>query len=166
MINKTARSAVLAAASILGAVGAVADEHGGSFSIVAWLKYEYFYVDTADGKAFAGPSTGIAATIASTGGPFVEGTNSEVSCAVNGRQTSDGLSLESICSIKNPSGDILYAVSRRSAGDVAAGGGGEGDLQLLGGTGEIEGMTGSCPTSIDYLAGNQLVARVDCEWSR
>ena len=166
MTKKTARTAVLAAACFLGAVGALADEHGGSFSIVAWLKHEYFYVDTAEGKAVAGPSTGIATTIASTGGPFAEGTHSEVNCATHGTQTSDGLSLESYCSIKQPSGDIIYAVSRRSAGDVVAGGGGDSDLQLLGGTGEAEGITGSCPTSIDYLAGNQLVARSDCDWSR
>ena len=60
----------------------------------------------------------------------------------------------------------MYLTSKRSAGDVAQGGGGAGELVLLGGTGANAGITGSCTYEVDYLSNNRYISRAECAWRR
>ena len=98
--------------------------------------------------------------------PFVEGGHSHTTCVVYGKRSATGTELEAACTLTTPAGDELYAVSKRSAGDVAEGGGGAGELMLVGGTGNNSGVTGTCTYEVDYLANNRYVSRAECAWQR
>ena len=93
-------------------------------------------------------------------------THSETTCLVYGTRSAAGTDLEAACTTTTPAGDELYATSSRSAGDVAEGGGGAGDLTLVGGTGAFSGITGSCTFDVDYLANKRYVSRLECAWRR
>ena len=47
-----------------------------------------------------------------------------------------------------------------------AGGGGQGQLELAGGTGAYAGLKGSCAYETSYLANNQVITTTDCTWHR
>ena len=51
-------------------------------------------------------------------------------------------------------------------GDVDAGGGGQGQLELAGGTGVYVGLAGRCTYETEYLANNQVITTTDCSWHR
>ena len=53
-------------------------------------------------------------------------------CMTDGKRSGAGMDLESSCTMTGASGDQLYYLSKRSAGDVGAGGGGEGRTELMG----------------------------------
>jgi len=55
--------------------------------------------------------------------------------------------------------------ARRSVGDIEEGGG-AGRWELVGGTGEHAGVSGSCPYETEYLPGNHLVSIADCTWQK
>ena len=70
------------------------------------------------------------------------------------------------CETTAPSGDRWYTLSKRSAGDVEAGGGGPGTMEIVGGTGAFEGLSGSCTYDVSYLPDNWVVMIADCTWQR
>lgn len=62
-------------------------------------------------------------------------------------------------------GDKLFTLSKRTLGDTGgAGQGGEGHLQLLGGSGKFADVTGSCSYEVEYLEDSWLVLMAECEW--
>ena len=65
-----------------------------------------------------------------------------------------------------PEGASLYMLAVRRAGDVEAGGGGEGSYELLGGTGRFDGVGGTCDYETDYLAGDRFVTIARCAWEK
>ena len=159
-------AAAVAAAALVYAVQPVAAEESGTFTVLSSMTSEYTTIAHAGGTVIGGASRGTSTTLQSSGGPFVEGAHSETTCVVFGKRSDAGMALEAACTLTTPAADALYAVSSRSAGDVAEGGGGAGDLVLAGGTGAFSGVTGSCTYDVDYLANNRFVSRMECAWRR
>ena len=44
--------------------------------------------------------------------------------------------------------------------------GGQGQLELTGGTGVYVGLAGRCTYETEYLANNQVITTTDCTWQR
>ena len=99
-------------------------------------------------------------------GPFVEGTHDRATCVVYIKRSEAGFELEVPCETTAPSGDKWYTLSKRREGDVEAGSGGPGTMEILGGTGAYEGIGGSCTYDVDYLPDNWVVMIADCTWQR
>ena len=166
---KASRGIAVALAAAIGipcaATSAFAQDSG-SFSAIASYVRDFTTVEHADGTYFGGSLEGSTTILASSGDPFVEGGHSLSTCVAFGKRSAAGVDLESACTIANASGDTLYLVAERRAGDVEAGGGGQGQLELAGGTGVYAGLTGSCAYETNYLANNQVVTTTDCTWHR
>ena len=166
MIHKGIAAAVLAALAVLYAAPSAFAQESGSFSAIASYVRDFTTVEHAGGTYFGGSLEGSTTILASSGDPFVEGGHSLSTCVAFGKRSAAGVDLESACTIANASGDTLYLIAKRSAGDVEAGGGGQGQLELAGGTGVYAGLTGSCAYETNYLANNQVVTTTDCTWHR
>ena len=166
---RASRGIAVALAAAIGTPCAVTSAFGqdsGSFSAIATYVRDFTSIEHADGTYFGGNLKGSATTLASSGEPFVEGGHSLSTCVVLGKRSAAGLTLESACTLIAPSGDALYLVAERRAGDVDAGGGGQGQLEIAGGTGVYAGLKGSCAYETSYLANNQVVTTTDCTWHR
>ena len=165
-MSLSGRVAAAVAAAVVYAVQPAAAEESGTFTTLSSMTTEYTTIAHGDGTVIGGAAHGTSTTLESSGGPFVEGTHSETTCVVYGKRSAAGTDLEAACTTTTSAGDELYSISKRSAGDVAEGGGGAGDLVLVGGTGEFSGVTGSCTYDVDYLANNRYVSRLECAWRR
>ena len=163
------RGVVAAMLAVLGMIcatpGALAQESG-SFSVIATYVRDFTSIEHADGVYFGGSMEGSTTTLASSGAPFVEGEHSLSKCVVFGKRAAAGLDLRTACSTTNASGDTLYLTAERRAGEVEAGGGGQGELELAGGTGVYAGLAGRCGYETSYLANDQVVTTTDCTWHR
>ena len=166
---RASRGIAVALAAVIGvpcAATSALGQESGSFSAIATYVRDFTSIEHADGTYFGGNLKGSVTTLASSGDPFVEGEHSLSTCVLFGKRSAAGVDLESACSIVSSSGDTLYLVAERRAGDVDAGGGGQGQLKLAGGTGAYAGLTGSCAYETSYLANNQVVTTTDCTWHR
>ena len=133
-------------------------------------------LEHADGTISAGTLEGTVTTHASSGDPFTQGEHSLITCVFYAKSTAEGVSLEAPCTTTDGSGDRWYTLSHRNAGDIAAGGGGEGRWILMGGTGKYAGVTGTCtydtPTEVievvgsSYLTQDRVVTVGTCAWER
>lgn len=159
-------AAVVAAAGIVCTVQTAVADESGTFTVISSMTTNYTTIAHAGGTVIGGASEGTSTTIMSSGGPFVEWRHSHTTCVVYGKRSAAGTELEAACTLTTPAGDELYLISKRSAGDVAEGGGGAGELMLVGGTGSNSGITGSCTYEVDYLANNRYVSRAQCAWQR
>ena len=159
-------AAVVAAIGVGCTVHTAAADESGTFTVISSMTTDYTTIPHAGATIIGGGSEGTSTMIKSSGGPFVEGGHSHTSCVVYGKRSATGTELEAACTLTSPAGDELYLVSKRSAGDVAEGGGGVGELMLVGGTGNKSGVTGSCTYEVDYLANNRYVSRAECAWQR
>ena len=144
---------------------AVAEEHG-NFSLVQSYVHSQVTLNHVLGTIVGGALEGTSTVVASTGGPFVQGESNRITCLSYTKITSAGIDLEAPCTITAESGDMLYMVGKRSAGDIGTGGGGEGSAEILGGTGIYADITGDCTYGVEYLADNRLVTLAECAWSR
>ena len=165
-IRREVAAAVVAAGAMACTVPSVLAGESGTITVLSSMTTDYTILPHAGGTVIGGASHGTSTTIESSGGPFVEGEHRETTCVVYGKRSAAGTALEAACTATTPSGDALYSISKRSAGDVAEGGGGAGELMLVGGTGSNSGVTGTCTYEVDYLANNRYVSRAECAWQR
>ena len=166
---RTSRGTAVALAAAIGipcAATSALGQESGSFSAIATYVRDFTTVEHADGAYFGGKLEGSTTILASSGDPFVAGGHGLATCVVFGKRSAAGLDLQTACTSTNTSGDTLYLVAERRAGDVDAGGGGQGQLELAGGTGAYVGLKGSCAYETSYLANNQVVTTTDCTWHR
>jgi len=137
----------------------------GTFALASSLTSQYASITHMDGTIFSGASGGTSTIVRSSGGPFVEGRSMRTSCIVTGKTSAAGTELDGACTSANSSGDMLFSIAKRRV-DGAAEEGGAGDLELLGGTGSLEGITGSCSYDTDYLTETVYVTWAECTWQR
>ena len=165
-VSRGVAAAVMAGLGILCAAPGAFAQEGGSFSAVANYVRDFTSIEHADGTYFGGTLEGSTTTLASSGEPFVAGGSSLSTCVVFGKRAAAGLDLQTACTSTNASGDTLYLTAERRAGDVDAGGGGEGRIEIAGGTGAYAGVTGTCAYDTNYLENDQVVTKTDCIWHR
>lgn len=164
IFNRTIAMAM--AATVALAAQAAGAEKSGSFTSITSLQHDYSAVEHPDGTIFGGPIEGTSTVVESSGGPFAADGHSLVKCVAYGKRSAAGLDIETACTTTGPGADRLYMVSKRRTGDVEAGGGGEGSIELLGGTGRYAGVTGRCAYETDYLAGNRAITMARCTWQQ
>ena len=162
IFNRTMAMAM--AATVAFAAQAASAENSGSFTSITSLQHDYSAVEHSDGTIFGGPIEGTSTVVKSSGGPFAAGGHSLVKCVAYGKRSAAELDIETVCTTTAADGDRLYMRSKRRAGDVEAGGGGEGSIELLGGTGRYAGVTGRCTYETDYLAGKRAITTARCTW--
>ena len=156
----------LAGIVVLSLAATAAAESGTFRSIIIYL-HDYTSFEFADQTITGGALEGVNTIIESSGGPFVVGAHSRITCMGYAKQSEAGLELESPCIAVDAMGDKQFIVGRRTRGDIGgAGQGGEGRGQFLGGTGKYAGVAGSCSYESRYLPDNWIVTMVECEWER
>ena len=165
-IIKRRTASMFIASSILYAAQAVAAGESGSFSYVASLVYDYTTLEHAEQTFTGGPLHGTVTVTESSGGPFAEGQHGVVTCFVYSRKSDAGLDLETPCTNTDASGEQWFLMALRKAGDIQAGGGGEGRQELMGGTGKYAGLSGACVYTADYLSDDRVVSQARCEWQK
>ena len=158
-------AAALAAAAVCAAQPAAAEESG-DFAALGSFVHDYTELEHGDGAFFGGVAEGTNTVTESSGAPFAPGDHSHAVCVVFGKRSAAGLDLSAPCTQTDADGDSYYTLSKRIAGDVDAGGGGEGAMTMVGGTGKYAGLSGSCAYDVDYLAGDRLVFTMHCAWRR
>ena len=141
-------------------------EESGSVELLESYVHDYTTLEHAGRTVTAGPLEGTATVIKSSGALFAEGGSLRIACVAYAKSSDAGLDLEAPCTLTDESGDKVYLMSERRAGDVAAGGGGRGVQRIVGGTGRYAGVTGECPYTTSYLQDRWVVSRVACTWRR
>ena len=151
------------AAGLLAAAPVTAEE-AGTLSFIRTYVQDYTTIDFAGGSVSGGSLDGVVAILESSSGPFVEGVRDRVTCIVLAKRSQGGIDLEAPCTATNASGDQWYTLSKRSSGDLEAGG--PGTLEILGGTGAFEGVTGACTYGVSYLEDGWVSMTTYCTWQR
>ncbi|MDE2789023.1 MAG: hypothetical protein OXI81_01175 [Paracoccaceae bacterium] len=159
-------AALVAGAGVLFSAYAATAEESGSVRIIRTFVQDYTTIEHGDARYTSGPSEGLVTVLESSGVPFVEGTHQRITCVVYVRSTEAGIDLDAPCTVTAPSGDKWYTHSKRGTGDVETGGGGQGTIEILGGTGVYAGISGSCTYEVDYMPDNWVVTIADCIWQR
>ena len=158
--------ALAAAAGFLCAAYPAAAGESGSVRLIRTYVQDYTTIDQPGGTVTGGTLKGAVTILESSGGPFVEGAHDRITCVVYIARSEAGFALEVPCTATTPSGDRWYTLSKRSEGDAVAGSGGPGTMEILGGTGAYEGLSGSCTYDVDYLPDDWVVMIADCTWQR
>ena len=161
-IGRTAALVIAMSGILLGTGIALADE--GSFSLLRSMVRDYTTIDHGEVQFTGGSILGTGTVLQSSGGPFVEGAASIVSCVVYARTSEVGVDLEAPCTMTDGEGDHLHHMARRSSGDVDEGG--EGRVEFLGGTGKYARIGGTCTYDTAYLPKGHAVTMWDCTWKR
>ena len=165
LIRKMGALVAFASGVFFTAQVAIAGESGTYESISSFVS-DFTKFEFANQGIISGPLHGTDTITKSSGGPFVVGESSVMLCAVYGKKSDAGMDLEAPCALTGASGDKTFQLAKRSVGDTAAGGGGDGLLQIVGGSGKFAGITGSCTYTVDYLADNRGVSIATCEWQK
>ena len=106
----------------------------------------------------AGSLKGSVTITKSSGGPFEEGSSQTQVAVIYIKKSAAGIDLVADAIQTDSDGDKRFLNGRRTAGDIAVGGGGQGtqDIMIVG-TGKYEGITGTCKYTVDYLPENRIV---------
>jgi len=155
---------VASLAALLLATPQVALADSGTFEEVSSFTTHYITFEHGDETIIGGTLDGTRIIISSSGEPFVKGESSITECLVFVRKTANGIDNESPCTFTDSSQDKLFTVARRRAGNMEAGG--QGKIEIQGGTGKYKGITGSCGYRVTYLPGNRATSVHTCDWQK
>ena len=166
--NQIGAALVFAAGTFCAAQIASADHHvkSGTYEFVASFVTDYTVVEQSEQTVIGGPGRGTVTIVKSSGGPWAEGSSATNLFVVHIKKSDAGMDLEASGAQTDPSGDKMFFVAKRTAGDTAVGGGGTGHQQITGGTGKYEGVSGTCEYTVDFLVDNRVTALGTCQWQR
>ena len=152
-------------AATLAAAGALlcATQHGvasesGHFTSISVLTSAFSTLQQSGEMIFAGPSEGASVITQSSGDPFAAGGYLEMKCVVYGRLSANGVKLEAPCTATGATNDEMYLLSTRI--------GKTGRIELQGGTGTYEGITGACDYEVSSVSPTINIATAKCTWKR
>ena len=138
----------------------------GTFDFVGKYVHGYVSFEHAGKIVVGGPLKGTMTVGESEGELFPAGGSSESICLAFGKKSDDGTELEAACSYTDEDGDSWYTTAKRIVGDTNDGGGGEGKLKFVGGTGKYKRLNGSCTYMAEYKPYNEVVVTGSCTWDR
>ena len=166
--NQIGAALVFAAGTLCAAQIASADHHAksGTFEFVQALNTDYTVVEQSGTTITAGSLKGSVTITKSSGGPFEEGSSQTQVAVIYIKKSAAGIDLIADGIQTDADGDKRFVNGRRSAGDIAVGGGGRGTQEMIGGTGKYEGITGNCEYTVVYLPENRIVSAGRCDWQR
>ena len=166
--NQIGAVLVVAVGTLCAVQTAVADHHvkSGTFQFIQALNTDYTLVEQSEQTITAGSLKGSVTITKSSGGPVEEGSSQAQVAVIYIKKSSAGIDLIADGTQTDSDGDKRFLNGRRTAGDIAVGGGGQGTQEMTGGTGKYEGITGTCKYTVDYLPENRIVTRGICEWKR
>ncbi len=142
-------------------------QESGSFRILQSYVQDYTTIEHAGGTVTAGTLVGTSTVTESSGPPFAEGVTDIAKCLVYVRTPRDGaVELEAACTVTDGAGDEMYLLARRRDGSIAAGGGGAGVFEILGGTGKYADVSGECPYTTQYHPEDHADVSGKCTWQR
>ena len=105
--------------------------------------------------------SGVGEVYDSTSGAVPKG-SLMLTCGLRALQLKPSTELLANCSWKDSSGDELFVVSVRRSGTTDVGGGGNGTMSIIGGTGKYSGMTGDCTYSVAWLESPWMTTESTC----
>jgi len=158
---------ILASASVLLISQQIARAESGTFEALNSGQGNSHQIERGSGETVTGGSyAGTFTVIKSSGEPFAEASSAPVDCVFLAKKSPTTFDLEADCTIPYSVEDKLFGVFKRKSGDMAAGTGGEGKFELLGGTGKYSGIHGVCPYKTSYLPGSRSVTKMQCQWEK
>jgi len=145
----------------------VALDDSGTFEAVFSTVNNLHLIDRGDGNSIVGgASIGTFTVVKGSGNPFAEGSVGQAECIPLIKKGPNSIDLEAHCTFTSSPDDKLFGLFKRKSGDIAAGTGGQGRLELLGGTGKYSGITGACPYKTSYMPQNTVVTIARCDWNK
>ena len=139
---------------------------GGTFEAVFSTVNNLHQIDRGEGNSIlGGTSIGTFVIPKGSGEPFTEGSFGQAECIPLVKKGPNSIDVESHCTFTSSPDDKLFGFFKRKSGDIAAGTGGQGRLELQGGTGKYKGISGSCPYKTNYMQ-TTVVTFAHCEWNR
>jgi hypothetical protein len=155
---------IIACAAVLLAAPEVSLADSGTYEYISSFTSHYITFEHGDETVIGGPIEGTQTISSSSGGIFNIGDSSTFECLVFVKKTARGIENESPCTSADPSQDKMFTVARRRAGDMSTGG--QGKIEIQGGTGKYAGIKGSCTYRATYLPGNRATTVAKCEWQK
>ena len=152
---------------ILGLIGLGAHAAGGSFHSVAVANAEWKSIEINDGTLMSGYFTG-ASSVVTGEGLIRAGMTSTSDCIVSVKEHSGGKDIASDCSVHYKELDSkMFMRFERKAGDgiATSGAKGGGSAIISGGTGKLQGVSGTCSYNIRYLDAVRSVTNMECDYS-
>lgn len=125
------------------------------------IKSDYSSLDYDGGKIMVGMLDGVAEVHSSITGKLPNGLYRQ-RCAVRIHKSSLGLDLTSNCVMTDSGGDTISLSGHRGAGEVQEGGGGDGKLTLVSGTGKFAGISGQCVYNVSWLPDQWISVESNC----
>ena len=152
---------------ILGLIGLGAHAAGGSYHSVAVSHTEWKSIEINDGTLMSGYLTG-ASSVVSGEGMIHAGMTSTAECIVSVKKHSGGKDIAADCSIHYQELDSkMFMRFERKAGDgiATSGAKGGGSAIISGGTGKLQGVSGTCSYDVKYLDAVRSVNNMECDYS-
>ena len=164
--GKVIAAGLFAASGLFCAAPGALAQDSGTFHVIVVFTHDYTSIEHATATVFGGPLQGVSVVLENSGGPWVAGAKSRHACLLFGQRRVEGVDLKVPCTDTDAAGDQWFTLSRRRAGDVDEGGGGDGMLELMGGTGKYAGITGNCSYTVEYLPDDWASLGMHCKWNR
>jgi len=151
---------------ILGLIGLGVHAADGSYHSVAVSNAEWKSIETNDGTLMSGYFTG-ASSVVSGEGVIQSGMTGTSECIVSVKKHSGGKDIASECSVHYKELDSkMFMRFERKAGDgiATSGAKGGGSAIISGGTGKLQGVSGTCSYDIKYLDSVRSVTNMECNY--
>ena len=147
------------------AAGYAAQPEDGTFRLLASTMADFTHVRLGNMTYTGGNLIGTTTVIESSGGPFAEGADFLTRCVVYSQSSGPDFSIEAPCVLTDSEGSEVNFFIIRESGNLVAGG--DGRMEIQGGTGAYSGMTGECVYTAEYLPGQAFaVTDAACSWQQ
>lgn len=166
MTRFTAKNIIRFCATIFCLVPILSFADSGTFKSTAVYSHSYITLDSEGTGYTGGWLEGYNVVNESTGPLFEKGEVFDIRCIVYSQGKMDTLEIMAPCEWTNSNGDTLVTMSSRNESGMSEGQTGDGIMKFLRGSGELEGVEGSCGYTTSYLPDSMAISNLDCEWKK
>lgn len=147
----------------LVACPAIALAESGTFEFLGSTYADVTTIQMGDTVFATAAGAGTLTVLKSSGKPIDEGMTAPVKCARYSRKSPSSFELEANCVAAVTTEDSIFLTFKRKAGDIVAGTGGVGVLQISG-SGRFAKLTGQCTYQTQNFPDKWNVTRGTCDW--